>query len=90
VTYTYGTARVCIDNNYIFETTQASNWEAGWRVKQMKEECCHRDTCGGGMGLPRFAVRGDDADYSLGIQIGHGNAGLSLDIVTKTSAQLCL
>jgi hypothetical protein len=51
VTYTYGTARVCIDNNYIFETTQASDWEAGWGVKQMKEECCHGDTCGGGIGF---------------------------------------
>jgi hypothetical protein len=45
---TLGSARACTYNNYLFENTHVSYWEAGWGVRSVKEACCFTPYCGGG------------------------------------------
>lgn len=38
--WTLGTARICIYNDYIFENTHIKRWEAGWAVGYITGRCC--------------------------------------------------
>ena len=46
--YTYGSAKVCVYNNYLFDNTHVSNWEVGWGVRSVREQCCPASSCLGG------------------------------------------
>jgi hypothetical protein len=36
----HGSARICVWNDYIFENTHVSQWEAGWAVGYVFDMCC--------------------------------------------------
>lgn len=40
ISFVMGEARVCIQNNYIFENTHISGWEAGWVIGYILGKCC--------------------------------------------------
>jgi hypothetical protein len=35
-----GSARICVWNDYIFENTHVSAWEAGWAIGYINNLCC--------------------------------------------------
>lgn len=41
--WTLRTARICISNNYIFENTHVSRWEAGWAIGYDIQICCTKN-----------------------------------------------
>ncbi|KAK4443641.1 hypothetical protein QBC34DRAFT_476716 [Podospora aff. communis PSN243] len=74
VSWTYGEARICIYNNYIFENTHIKRWEAGWVTGYIYNRCCNpggNNACAGG-----------DATC-------HGDSGLSLRANLQNSAFGC-
>jgi len=46
--WTLGSAKACVYNNYVFDNTHVSNWETGWGVRSVREQCCFTPYCGGG------------------------------------------
>jgi len=40
VSASWGTALVCIQNNYLFENTAVTHWEIGWVVGYIIDMCC--------------------------------------------------
>ncbi|KAI0403201.1 hypothetical protein F4802DRAFT_572724 [Xylaria palmicola] len=71
VSYTLGSTKVCILNNYLFDNTHVSDWEAGWGTLAVRNDCCYTPYCGGGL------------------QQGHGDSGLAVNIVVKSAGQGC-
>ncbi|PPR03040.1 hypothetical protein CVT24_012306 [Panaeolus cyanescens] len=50
ISYRYGTALLCLFNDYVFENTHLSRWEAGWAIKNIQETCSYTGSgiCQGG------------------------------------------
>ncbi|KAI4191638.1 MAG: hypothetical protein LQ346_004684 [Caloplaca aetnensis] len=46
--WTYGSARTCVYNNYVYDNTHVKRWEAGWGSVSVKNQCCYTPYCGGG------------------------------------------
>jgi hypothetical protein len=46
--WTLGSIKLCVDNNYLTENTHVSYWEAGWGALSVKNACCFNQYCGGG------------------------------------------
>ncbi|KAK3328798.1 hypothetical protein B0H66DRAFT_539363 [Apodospora peruviana] len=72
--WTWGEARICIYNNYVFENTHVKRWEVGWVTKYIYNQCCNpggNQNCAGG-----------DATC-------HGDSGLSVHAVLQNSAYGC-
>lgn len=40
LSWDWGSARVCVWNDYVFENTHVSPWEAGWAVGYINGICC--------------------------------------------------
>ncbi|KAF2258538.1 hypothetical protein CC78DRAFT_478435 [Lojkania enalia] len=70
VSTTLGSARVCVYNNYIFENTHVSNWEIGWGVRSVREQCCFTPYCGGG-------TQQGHGDSGLAVNIVTRSAGVA-------------
>jgi hypothetical protein len=45
---TWGTAKLCVYNNYVFENTHVSYWEMGWGLLSVHDQCCLTSICAGG------------------------------------------
>ncbi|KAI0596005.1 hypothetical protein F4775DRAFT_566978 [Biscogniauxia sp. FL1348] len=71
VSYTWGSAKVCVLNNYLFDNTHVSDWEIGWGVLAVRNDCCFTPYCGGGL------------------QQGHGDSGLAVNIVVRSAGESC-
>ncbi|KAF2824839.1 hypothetical protein CC86DRAFT_47705 [Ophiobolus disseminans] len=86
-----GSAKVCVYNNYLYHNTHVSNWEAGWGARSVKDQCCYTPYCGGGMCSLRcfrkiaVCVLTDE----VGVQQGHGDTGLAVNIVTMGVGEKC-
>ena len=39
ITWTYGTARICVKNSYIWQSTYVSEWEVGWALNYILGAC---------------------------------------------------
>ncbi|ORY16974.1 hypothetical protein BCR34DRAFT_584034 [Clohesyomyces aquaticus] len=70
ISWTIGTARVCVYNSYIYENTHVKEWEVGWGVNYIGGKCCQsgNSQCAGGSCT------------------AHGDSGLNLKVVLKNSA----
>ncbi|KAL0936106.1 uncharacterized protein CTRU02_208321 [Colletotrichum truncatum] len=45
----YGTAKVCLINQYLSDNTHVKRWEAGWGMGYIKNMCCSgKSRCSGG------------------------------------------
>ncbi|EED11460.1 hypothetical protein TSTA_007500 [Talaromyces stipitatus ATCC 10500] len=44
----WGSARLCVWNDYIAENTHVSLWEAGWAAGYINNKCCKGSECTGG------------------------------------------
>ncbi|KAI5921391.1 hypothetical protein F4810DRAFT_712645 [Camillea tinctor] len=71
VSYTWGSAKACVLNNYLFDNTHVSDWEIGWGVLAVRNDCCFTPYCGGGL------------------QQGHGDSGLAVNIVVRSAGESC-
>jgi hypothetical protein len=71
VSWTWGTAKLCVYNNYVFENTHVSYWEMGWGLLSVSNQCCLTNICSGG------------------VQQGHGDSGLAVNIVGMSSGDSC-
>jgi hypothetical protein len=40
ISWTYGNAKICILNKYIFEGSEVTEWEVGWAVGYILGKCC--------------------------------------------------
>jgi hypothetical protein len=48
MSWTLGSVKLCVDNNYLTENTHVTYWEAGWGALSVKNACCFNQYCGGG------------------------------------------
>ncbi|KAF6804361.1 hypothetical protein CMUS01_14868 [Colletotrichum musicola] len=49
VSWSWGTAKVCIANQYLADNTHIKRWEAGWAMGYIKDMCCSgKSSCSGG------------------------------------------
>jgi hypothetical protein len=70
VSTTVGSAKACVYNNYIFENTHVDNWEMGWGVRSVKDQCCFTPFCGGGL-------QQGHGDTKLAVNIVTRSAGIA-------------
>ncbi|KAK1978352.1 hypothetical protein LZ30DRAFT_729156 [Colletotrichum cereale] len=40
VSWSYGTAKVCVSNQYLSDNTHIKRWEAGWGMGYIRNLCC--------------------------------------------------
>jgi len=69
--WAWGSVKLCVYNNYVFENTHVSYWEMGWGLLSVKNQCCLTNICSGGL------------------QQGHGDSGLAVNIVAINAGQSC-
>jgi hypothetical protein len=69
--WTWGTTKLCVYNNYVFDNTRVSYWETGWGLLSIKNQCCLTSICSGGL------------------QQGHGDSGLAVNIVSRPAGVGC-
>ena len=68
-----GEARICAQNRYYADNTHVKRWEAGWAANVVRNECCP--------GSPSYC--------GGGMQQGHGDSGLAIDISVKHKTGTC-
>lgn len=88
--WTLGSIRLCVNNDYLSQNTHVSFWEAGWGALSVKNACCFNQFCGGGMYINHIKFRRTQILMRCaGNQQGHGDSGLSVNIVVKSAGENC-
>jgi hypothetical protein len=68
--WAWGSVKLCVRNNYVFENTHVSYWEMGWGLLAVKNQCCLTNICSGGK-------QQGHGDSGLAVDIYAINAGQS-------------
>jgi len=68
--WSWGSVKLCLYNNYVFENTHVSFWEMGWGLLSVKNQCCLTNICSGGK-------QQGHGDSGLAVNIVAINAGQS-------------